>query len=319
MKELFKQIQNEQLAEAYSSKELYEFLELEAKNYSHWIKRNIINNTFATEGEDYVFHDNVRNIEGSTYSSLKTNRLGGKSSEDFALTPTFAKKLSMQAPGVKGETARDYFLQCERLAKALYQTHNIFSIKEGKIMTDTNLIAKTSGIPISEINRNVKNWIDSHCNVILEGDPIYFNKYRLVPKKNKGGVIAKMICGNVFITKSEISTQLVYHMSDIAILRFLDRYCSIDAVKQLLPVFKKEISQNELLLGNKIWNLSLPEARSHTENLMHKFLSDRAGMFSNFEYAKRCYDEFRIQNDIPRENDLKFFKAEYVRYGNSLR
>lgn len=37
-----------------SLKKLYEFLELEPKNYSRWCKRNIIENPFATENIDYI-------------------------------------------------------------------------------------------------------------------------------------------------------------------------------------------------------------------------------------------------------------------------
>ena len=99
-----------------TARKLYAFLELEAKNFSHWCKRNIVENEFATENEDYVrfvFQD-------ETPTGGKIQR------EDFKLTAGFAKKLSMMSKSQRGEQARNYFIGCEqalvRLAEQKHRT-----------------------------------------------------------------------------------------------------------------------------------------------------------------------------------------------------
>lgn len=91
-----------------TAKNLYEFLELDNKNYSRWCKSNITENEFATENEDYwVF---VINEE---------NPLGGRPTQDFKLTAHFAKKLSCKGNSEKAEQAREYFTTVEEKAKSL--------------------------------------------------------------------------------------------------------------------------------------------------------------------------------------------------------
>lgn len=85
-----------------TSRKLYAFLEMDSKNYSRWCKRNIIENEFAEENVDYF------------YSSLMKSEQGrGNFAEDYKLSASFAKKLSMQSKTVKGEQARQYFLKVE--------------------------------------------------------------------------------------------------------------------------------------------------------------------------------------------------------------
>lgn len=97
-----------------TARKLYAFLELEAKNFSHWCKRNIVENEFATENEDYVrfvFQD-------ETPTGGKIQR------EDFKLTAGFAKKLSMMSKSQRGEQARNYFIGCEQaLSRLAEQKH----------------------------------------------------------------------------------------------------------------------------------------------------------------------------------------------------
>ncbi|RHU03298.1 MULTISPECIES: antA/AntB antirepressor family protein [Erysipelotrichaceae] len=87
-----------------TARKLYEFLELNSSNYSKWVKRNITENEFAVEGED--FHSYHMTSEGR-----------GNFAEDYKLTSDFAKKLSMTAKNEKGEEARNYFVAVENKAK----------------------------------------------------------------------------------------------------------------------------------------------------------------------------------------------------------
>lgn len=87
-----------------TAKNLYSFLELEPQNYSHWCKRNIKNNKFAIENEDYIVFvpedENTKTV--------------GRPKTDYKLTSEFAKKLSMTGNTERHEEARKYFIACEQ-------------------------------------------------------------------------------------------------------------------------------------------------------------------------------------------------------------
>lgn len=89
-----------------TAKKLYEFLELEPKNYSRWCKTNIVQNEFAEENVDYwafVIHDE-RNFNPNPTT-------------DYKLTAHFAKKLSVKGNSARAEEAREYFTRLEEKAK----------------------------------------------------------------------------------------------------------------------------------------------------------------------------------------------------------
>lgn len=85
-----------------TARKLYEFLELNPGNYSRWSRRNITENEFAEEDVDYwaVFPKEERGFNPCP-------------TQDYRLTASFAKKLSMMAKSDKGEQARQYFVRVE--------------------------------------------------------------------------------------------------------------------------------------------------------------------------------------------------------------
>ncbi|WP_308698616.1 antA/AntB antirepressor family protein [uncultured Thomasclavelia sp.] len=90
---------------------LYAFLELEPKNFSHWCLRNIKKNKFAIENEDYtvfVFEN-------------ENPKIGGRPKTDYKITSDFAKKLSMTGNTERHEQARQYFIACEQGLKIAAQ------------------------------------------------------------------------------------------------------------------------------------------------------------------------------------------------------
>lgn len=95
---------------------LYTFLELHPSNFSKWCKRNIENNSFATEGMDYlrlvVQYESASNIKPKT-------RI------DYKITSDFAKKLSMTGNTEKHEQARQYFIACEQGLKIATKNYKI--------------------------------------------------------------------------------------------------------------------------------------------------------------------------------------------------
>jgi anti-repressor protein len=97
-----------------SARELYEALGLDLKNWSRWAKKNITENQFAIQNEDWI---------GGFFIMKNGNEV-----QDFAITLDFAKRLSMLARTEKGEHVRSYFIECEK--KALGQSVKIPTPKE---------------------------------------------------------------------------------------------------------------------------------------------------------------------------------------------
>lgn len=86
-----------------TARKLYAFLELAPQNFARWCKRNIVENDFAAENEDYL----------RLFLEEETPTGGVIQREDYKLSASFAKKLSMQSKTAKGEQARQYFLKVE--------------------------------------------------------------------------------------------------------------------------------------------------------------------------------------------------------------
>lgn len=78
-----------------TAKKLYNFLELDTKNYSRWCNANIIKNKFAEVNKDY-----------EVFFSEDENPQGGRPTPDYKLTSEFAKQLSMLSKSERGEQAR---------------------------------------------------------------------------------------------------------------------------------------------------------------------------------------------------------------------
>lgn len=85
-----------------SAKELFIFLGYDKSHWKRWYETNIISNTFAIENQDYQGFATMAN---------------GNETKDFLITLDFAKRLSMMAKTEKGETARKYFIDCEKKLK----------------------------------------------------------------------------------------------------------------------------------------------------------------------------------------------------------
>ena len=88
-----------------TASKLYTFLELLPSNFARWCKKNIVNNKFATENEDYFPFIMQEERDKPKNPKPKT---------DYKLTSEFAKKLSMTGNTEKHEQARNYFIACEQ-------------------------------------------------------------------------------------------------------------------------------------------------------------------------------------------------------------
>jgi len=84
-----------------NARELHAFLEVKSA-FKDWIARRI---------EDFGF------IENQDFCSFLSESIGGRPSKEYALTLSMGKELSMVERNAKGKQARQYFIECERIAK----------------------------------------------------------------------------------------------------------------------------------------------------------------------------------------------------------
>ncbi len=97
-----------QQIQTVNARDLHAFLEV-GKDFSTWIKDRI---------EQYEFLENQDFIVDSPISGNQAGRGGDRRSRQYHLTLDMAKELSMVERNAKGKQARQYFLDCERRAKA---------------------------------------------------------------------------------------------------------------------------------------------------------------------------------------------------------
>lgn len=95
-----------------TASKLYAFLELHPAHFANWCRRNIKNNQFAVENDDYIVF---------TMECENPINQGGRPKTDYKLTSDFAKKLSMIGNTERHEQARAYFLACEKGLKIATQ------------------------------------------------------------------------------------------------------------------------------------------------------------------------------------------------------
>lgn len=99
MQQLIKITTNEQGSKVVSARELYDFLGFDSANWKRWAIKNIENNQFAIENQDWVGFFTMKN---------------GNETKDYALSIDFSKRLSQMARTAKGEEIRNYFIECEK-------------------------------------------------------------------------------------------------------------------------------------------------------------------------------------------------------------
>lgn len=88
-----------------NARELHAFLEV-GKDFSNWIKDRIEQYDFKENSDFVVFADSGENPRG------------GRPAKEYAISLDMAKELAMVERNEKGKQARQYFIECERRAKA---------------------------------------------------------------------------------------------------------------------------------------------------------------------------------------------------------
>lgn len=98
--------------QAVSARDLYQFLGYNPSQWKRWYESNILNEAFFEENVDYEALDIMSN---------------GNPTKDFALTIEMAKELSMLARTDKGKQARQYFIECEKKLRQIFQIPQTYS------------------------------------------------------------------------------------------------------------------------------------------------------------------------------------------------
>ena len=102
-----------------TSKKLYFWLYENGTHYAKWLKENITDNPFADQNE---FSPILR----------KPQKQGGRPTEDYRITASLAKRISMSTKSEKGEDARKYFLGCEQALKRLAEANHLKELERAK-------------------------------------------------------------------------------------------------------------------------------------------------------------------------------------------
>lgn len=108
MKELIK-IENREIGNSVSARDLYIGLGLNASQWSRWSSDNIGQNPFFVQGVDFIKLD-----------IMSSHKLPNPP-KDYAISIEFAKHIAMQARTDKSHLYRQYMINCEKRSKELAQ------------------------------------------------------------------------------------------------------------------------------------------------------------------------------------------------------
>lgn len=102
-----------------TAKKLYFWLYENGSHYAKWLKDNVTENPFADPNE---FSPILR----------KPQKQGGRPTEDYRITASLAKRISMATKSERGEDARKYFLGCEQALKLVAEAKHQKELERAK-------------------------------------------------------------------------------------------------------------------------------------------------------------------------------------------
>ncbi len=113
---IFGQNIEQESMDTVNARDVWKFLEVK-KDFSDWIKDKIKNYDFI-EGQDYVCSPFLGSKEGKDELIIDNQSfVGGRNIKEYYISFDMAKELSMVQNNPKGKEARQYFIQCEKIAK----------------------------------------------------------------------------------------------------------------------------------------------------------------------------------------------------------
>lgn len=102
-----------------TAKKLYFWLYENGSHYAKWLKDNVTENPFAEPNE---FSPILR----------KPQKQGGRPTEDYRITASLAKRISMATKSDRGEDARKYFIGCEQALKLVAEANHQRELERAK-------------------------------------------------------------------------------------------------------------------------------------------------------------------------------------------
>lgn len=102
-----------------TARKLYFWLYENGSHYATWVKENVTENPYVEENE---FSPILR----------KPKKQGGRPTEDYKITASLAKRISMSSKSDKGEDARKYFLGCEQALKLVAEANRQKELERAK-------------------------------------------------------------------------------------------------------------------------------------------------------------------------------------------
>ena len=346
MKELIKIQENENLGQAVSARELYDFLEGKER-FSKWFERMV----------DYGF---IENIDYTPYQMVHPQN--NQYLDDYALTLDTAKEIAMIQKSPKGREARRYFIECEHIAKAAHNASSLFTLHYGCVYTSNRRLAKLTGIDLGLINSVLKDYLKGYIRFEEIGSKKIFNEGVMVPDVKYNGydlsatenqimdqfgcryiapardsrrtfIMNNFVCYSGFDSSREskgLGSRECYMTSE-GLKDFLNFYSKKMNYSGLLEF--KDIINNQILLAEhqlvKI-NLSLEIPKEHwistngvhldkdgnfnKEQHCHYFFSRKCFYFRNFNYWYQVYLNYCKDNDIKIPLSEKKVEAIYNKY-----
>lgn len=103
-----------------NARDLHAFLEV-GKDFSNWVKDRIEQHGFV-EGQDFM-----------VFANFGENPQGGRPAKEYHLTVEAAKHIAMAEHTPRGKEARDWFIECERIAFDKRNGQAEFAIDTGPV------------------------------------------------------------------------------------------------------------------------------------------------------------------------------------------
>ena len=229
MKDLIKITTNDKGQQLVSARELYLGLGLDKSHWKRWSKQNIETNEFFKENVDWIRF------------AITVN---GNEVNDYAITIEFAKHIAMMARTVKSHEYRNYFIECEKIAKN--KPNPITVAENAAIANEYMKLLKTSAKTL-HMNENsilyISKKIYNDCNIPTTYLPDYTTSKGIL--KSATELLRKY---NI-----EISTRKFNKiMLDKGLLREVERKSTKDntKIKKFKNLINTEFGENQVNPNN---------------------------------------------------------------------
>lgn len=158
--------------------------------FNKWIERKLLKDDFYSMNQDYILLDKkVQNLKNG-------KNKGGRPIDDYLLTISCAKELSMQERTDLGKIVRRYFILMEQILKEYESWSNVRKSEKGNW---------------NELSQAIKEWCISHnedcnnrCFYTKEANMIY----QILFNYNKASDVREILNTNNDTTRDHLSTDI---------------------------------------------------------------------------------------------------------------